>query len=368
MRRRARASIVALFACAAASGIVAMNGCTIVNGLVADPPDGGVVVAEGGGNDAEAGPVGNGCSAPPPKPEIPDDGALEVVAVTKQLFLTPKPGSSPVGFDLDESCLLPSSDTCTSPQKVTDGKGGLDNRGADLFALVNDRTDLEERANKGITDGKNAFLVKVAKYNGKREDPLVEISLYSALGLLDGGNNVPPKFEETEAWTIDEDSFNDLGLPSIVAIGWVTGGKAYAFVPPETSLRLSNTFSVLLAGGVVQLDLDLAGTKPRITGGVIAGRWPVRDMLQTVSRQRLSDAGDSAICAPGQEVLLALARTQICGNVDIMSERTRDRQNALCDAVSVGFAFEMGAASLGGKMAFAPEDDCPGFDAGACEK
>ena len=65
---------------------------------------------------------------------------------------------------------------------------------------------------------------------------------------------------------------------------------------------------------------------------------------------------------------LTLARQQICGNVDIMTDRTRDQKGDLCDAVSVAFAFETGAASLGGRMPFTPEDDCPGFDAGGCEK
>ncbi|MBS2011939.1 MAG: hypothetical protein JST00_03555 [Deltaproteobacteria bacterium] len=368
-RSRLRSSLAPVALLSAASALVCLGACTIVNGLVADPPDGGaVVITDGASGDGEAGPIANGCATPPPKPSVPDDGTLETVAVARRLFLTPPVGAAPVGFDLDDSCLLPTSDTCRSPQPFSDDKGGLDNRGAQLFALVNDRTDLEQRANDGILAGKNGLLVKIAKYNGKAEDYLVEISLYSAIGLLDGGDVVPPAFVESEKWTIDEGQFSELGLPKLLVDGWVTGGKAYALVPPNASLRLSNSFSVQLSGGVLRFDLDLSTAKPRITGGVIAGRWPARDILATLSRQRLTDAGASALCNPSQAVLLELGRQQVCGNVDIMSDRTKDRTGAACDATSVAFAFEAAPASLGPRMPFTPEDDCPGFDAGACEK
>lgn len=368
MKRRTRTSIALLFAFAGVSTLASIHGCTIVNGLVADRPDtGAVVFTEGGGGDAEAGPPGSGCAKPPDRPGIPDDGTLEVVAVASKLYLTPPVGALPVGFDLDDSCLLPAPETCKSPSPAADDKGGLDNRGAQLFALVNDRTDLEKRANDGILAGKNGFLFRIRKYNGRAADQLVEISIVSALGHLDGGDNVRPDFKETEAWTVDEGQFNEFGEPKILFDGWVTGGKVYGVVPTQTSLRLSNTFSVELAGGVLQLDLDLTGARPRITGGVVSGRWPARDMIYTVSRQRLSDASDSAICESSPTVL-ELARQQICGNVDIMSDRTRDRTGANCDATSMAFAFEAGPASLGPRTPFTPEDDCPGFDAGGCEK
>jgi len=373
MKKRTRSSLALVVAFISASSlltIATLEGCTIVNGLVADRPDTGPAkITDGGADgDAETGPVGNGCAVIPARPTVPDDGTMEVVAVAKKMYLTPQSGAAPVGFDLDESCLLPSSDTCKSPKPVGDDPGGLDNRGAQLFALVNDRTDLEKRANEGILAGKNGFLFKVAKYNGKSEDYQVEVSIYSALGLLDGGSNVPPKFDETEKWTIDEGQFDDagLGLPKILVDGWVVGGKVYASVPLST-LRLSNTFSVQLAGGVLRLDMDLTGAKPQISGGVVAGRWTARDMLATVSRQRLSDGSANAICAPGQEAFLALAKAQICGNVDIMGDRLVDKTGATCDATSVAFTFEAGPAALGPKMAFTPEDDCPGFDAGACQ-
>lgn len=372
MKKRTRSSIAIAAAFLGASSlcsIATLEGCTIVNGLVADRPDSSTTkITDTGADSDAAGPIANGCAAIPARPTVPDEGTMEVVAVAKKMYLTPQTGAAPVGFDLDESCLLPSSDTCKSPKPVTDDPGGLDNRGAQLFALVNDRTDLEQRANEGIVAGKNGFLFKVAKYNGKSEDYQVEVSIYSALGLLDGGSNVPPKFEETEKWTIDEGQFDEtLGVPKILVDGWVVGGKVYAVVGPEASLRLSNTFSVLLSGGVLRLDMDLTGAKPRISGGVVAGRWTARDMIATVSRQRLSDASASAICASGQELILAAAKAQICENVDIMGDRKVDKTGATCDATSVAFAFEAGPAALGPKMPFTPEDDCPGFDAGACQ-
>lgn len=373
MTKRTRSSLAivaaAISACSLLS-IATLEGCTIVNGLVADRPDTGVgkIPDAGTDADADAGPIANGCAVVPGRPAVPDDGTLEIVAVAKKMYLTPQVGAAPVGYDLDESCLLPSSDTCKSPKPVADDPGGLDNRGAQLFALVNDRTDLEDRANEGIIAGKNGFLFKVAKYNGKSDDYQVEVSIYSALGLLDGGTNVKPDFKETETWTIDEGQFNEFGLPKLLVDGWVVGGKVYAVIGQDAALRLSNTFSVQLSGGVLRLDLDLTGAKPAIRGGVVAGRWTARDMIATVSRQRLSDASASAICAPGQELILLAAKGQICDNVDIMGDRKVDKTGANCDATSVAFAFEAGPAALGPKMAFTPEDDCPGFDAGACEK
>lgn len=372
MKKRTRSSIAiaaAFLGAGSLAAIASLEGCTIVNGLVADRPDSGTtkITDTGADTGAEAGPIANGCAAIPARPTVPDDGTLEVVAVAKKMYLTPQTGAAPVGFDLDDSCLLPSSDTCKPPKPVSDDPGGLDNRGAQLFALVNDRTDLEKRANEGILAGKNGFLFKVAKYNGKSEDYQVEVSIYSALGLLDGGANVEPQFLETEKWTIDEGQFNPVGLPKLLVDGWVVGGKVYAVLGQEASLRLSNTFSVQLSGGVLRLDMDLTKAKPQISGGVVAGRWTARDMIATVSRQRLEDGGDSAICAPSKAAVLLFAKGQICDNVDIMGDRTKDRTGATCDATSVAFAFEAGPAALGPKMAFTPEDDCPGFDAGACQ-
>lgn len=366
MKRRTRAAL--LVALAAGVVFAATEACTIVNGLVADVPDTGTTpTIDAGDAGPEASPPGPRCAKPPPPTGLDDGTDLEVIAIAKEIILATPGSGSPVGFDLDDSCTVEAPlGTCNSKAPIDDGDGGLDNRAATIFQLVNDRTDLQKTVNEGIKAGKNAVLVRLTKYNGKADDPSVAVSIYASPGHYDdAGNNDPPQFLESEQWALDDAQFNPItGLPVATVTGYVSGGKIVAYF--SGTIALSSSFSVVIQGGVLVADLDLSGPKPAISGGVFAGRWPITDILHTVGQQRLSDGGANALCEPSQQLVFEIAKSQICDNLDIMSDPTRDRQNQRCDALSAGFAFLGGKASLGARKVVTPNEECPGWDAGAC--
>lgn len=365
MRRRSLAMFVALLGCSAA--MCAIDGCTIVNGLTVPedaaaatdappPPD------EGG----DAPPI-DGCNhARPPPPPKTSDGPenLSVVVVAKQILLSPDPTGDPVGYDLDDKCSGP--ETCVGEKPHEDPGGrGVDNNAGSLFTLVNGRTDLEQRVNDGILLGGKTILLRITGYNGKADDPAVTISLYTSQGLFDGsGNNVAPAFVESEAWSLDQSQFSAIApdLPKATTQGYVANGIVVGSL--SASVALSASFSVTFNAAYVTAELDLTGAKPTIKSGIIAGRWPVADILRVIARLRTSDGG-KPLCNDATNY--AFAKKIICDDLDIRGDRADDGKMLPCNATSAAIRIMTAPASLGAHRTEPPDEPCPGFPADDCK-
>jgi hypothetical protein len=368
---RHRWAVVPFAVLTTAAFLAVVDGCTIINGLVVATDATGPVAM----TDAEAG-VGtdSGCHVlppPPPAPEtIENPNVADVVVVAKEFLLSTKTGTPAFGFDLDNACSVDkSTETCIGESPHFDpAGGGIDNNAGLLFNAINDRTDLEARLNAGIRAGRNSVLIRIAKYNGKADDPSVTVSLYASPGLFDppgSDQHKDPKFLESEAWELDRAQFNAISGadPITTTQGYVANGILVTYT--SATIALSDTFSVTLSGAVLTAVLDLSGPKPTIKSGVLAGRWAASDILRVIARQRPSGDGGKDLCDLPNEY--NFAKGVICNELDIMIERASDGKGLKCDATSAAIRFNAGAASLGPLRDTVPEEPCPGFPPDDCK-
>ena len=368
MSRTTRSLSVLVALLAASGGLVAVDGCTIVNGLTV-PVDAGPGALVDAPSEANDGDSGDGCNhaVPPPRPTSPDGpDVAPVIGVAKRILLSTPNGEVPVGYDLDDVCTTDkASETCTGDKPHVDPPGGIDNNAGDLFNLVKTKTDVEQRINDGIDLGKTTLLFRLSNYNGTPNDPNIVFSVYASPGLLDGsGQSVAPKFVESEAWALDSSQFTQLSpdLPTTTTTGYVSGGVVVAFLA-STSIGLSSSFAASLKSTVLTANLDLTGPKPLMKDGIIAGRWPASDLLKVIARQRTSDAG-KALC--DDPINYAVAKAVICADLDIMVDRIADRSGLACNATSASIRFVAAPASLGQKRATPPDEPCPTFPSDSC--
>ena len=201
---------------AGSSLLVAVDACTIVNGLTV--PEDAAAQRETGASDAGSdGPIDPCMHAyPPPKPSAADTPTdLSILVAAKRFTLGTPVGSIPPGLDLDNACSCPPAvpDTCVGKKDHCDAVGGRDNAAGSLFNTLlgapgPQKIDFDERINSGIRAGRNTILLGVDHFNGTNDDPDVSVSVYATVGLLDGsGNNVAPTFTDADRWALDARQF-----------------------------------------------------------------------------------------------------------------------------------------------------------------
>lgn len=364
---RVRAPGVLLLLLGGSGALVAVDGCTIVNGLSVPLDAGPAAIVEAAAADASD--AGDGCThaTVPGRPTVTDSANVApIVAVARQILLSTPTGEVAVGYDLDGVCTIDTAtETCTSDKPHVDPPGGIDNNGGDLFNLVKTKTDVERRINDGIALGKTTLLFRLAEYNGMPDDPSIVFSVYASPGLLDGsGQAMPPSFVATEAWALDDAQFTAISpdVPITTTTGYVAGGVVVANLG-SAKIGLSSSFAVSLKSAVLTASLDLTGAKPVMKTGIIAGRWAASDLLHVISRQRTSDAG-KALC--DDPVNYGIAKAVICADLDIMVDKIADRSGLACNATSASIRFVAAPASLGQKRATPPDEPCPAFPPDSC--
>jgi len=353
---------------ATSAALLAIDGCTIINGLVV-PVEAGPTPAATTTTPDAAQDSGDGCNhtMPPERPTVPDTPEQQtIVIVAKQILLATPAGAEPVGYDLDEICTTNKpTETCLSDKPHNDPAGGIDNNAGDLFTQVKSRTDVEQRINDGIALGKGSLLIRLSGYNGTPDDANVVVSIYASPGLLDyGGQPQPPSFVATEAWSLDDGQFTAItpDLPVTTTTGYVAGGVVVAFLA-SVNLSVSSSFGIKLKSAVLTADLDFTGPKPTMSGGIIAGRWAASDLLRVVAQQRTTDGGKALCMDP---INYGIAKAVVCADLDIMADRIADRSGLACNATSASVRFVGGAASLGAKRKTVADDPCPTFPSDSC--
>ncbi len=360
---------------AGSSLLVAVDACTIVNGLTV--PEDAAAQRETGASDAGSdGPIDPCMHAyPPPKPSAADTPTdLSILVAAKRFTLGTPVGSIPPGLDLDNACSCPPAvpDTCVGKKDHCDAVGGRDNAAGSLFNTLlgapgPQKIDFEERINSGIRAGRNTILLGVDHFNGTNDDPDVSVSVYATVGLLDGsGNNVAPTFTDADRWALDARQFPvTQTFPRATTQGYVAGGKLVASL--DVTLDLNDSFSIALSGSTIVADVALNGPggKPTITGGLLAGRWPIADLLRVAGEVHLEDGGKRVCDTP----LAYLTVKQLaCQEADILADRKRDGKGADCDALSAALVFEGAPASKGAVITVTPQVGCPDAAPDDCTK
>jgi hypothetical protein len=334
--------------------------------------------------DPDAGPVDTCKHAlPPPAPEAGSDDKLPIVVFAAQKMRidsdpasdTPAVLSSPLSFDLDNtcSCAPNTKPSCTPPatkQTPCDVDGGRDNVAGPLLHGITslslptkDGTKSvdsfkEDILTTDIAKGYFTLLAVVAAWNGQPNDPQVAVSLYMAAGMNTAG--AVPAFDGTDVWSLADQSITDgdqqlgedcsqgpgsAGLTKCIAkannpFAYVVNGKLVAHFDTIPFSFGDNQHQILLpmTGAIFQATIT-----PNSIDGELAGRWQATDILQAGANIYFDD--QTTIC--NSPDTFGLFRSIVCGAVDLAAAPKDDGKNTKCVALSQSIHFAGGLAAIG---------------------
>lgn len=323
----------------------------------------------------------------PGRPAMDDpatyDGGEFLMAIQQINFDPDAGGGTITGYDLDRACTCPGKPSCLpsgDAKVVCDDPNGRDNSGglllASFSAFASELFD-SAKINMKIQLGQFNFLIRVKDYNGAKNDTQVAAALFVSNGMKgieDGGKPTVPKFDGNDEWTVDPGSlFGGTGPPfvplpdSVDTMAYVTNGMLVAMIN-QARLQLSGnsvTVTLDLSGAVLTGHLTPANGVFEMKDGVIAGRWPSRRLLVSLSVIKDTLNPGSYLC--GDSSTYANIKQLICNERDIVAALQNDNTNAYCDSLSVAFAFNAPPAKFGNPVsksaALAPcgagwDDDC----------
>lgn len=313
------------------------------------------VAAEAGpdaGPEAAIGCVGTTYPDPPVIPDDPTSIPDLVLAVhTIDMGDT---GNTP-GYDLDHTCTCyDDAGSSCSPYSAQISEycdvppsSGIDNQAARLFALIElplgkasfGSTYFSTQADQGSW----SLLIRIEGYNGKPDDPSVQVSLFPSQGL-----GKVPAWDGSDAWPVSRASVGDGGVstPLFVSTGaYVAGGVLVATIPSnELTLAGSgpDTITVRFRAGVLTAKLAENAGQWSLTNGLIAARWALSDVFGALSSYR--DNKGNPFCT--DQSLWGTVKGTICNYADILVDGTQPK-SARCDALSTGLGFTADPALLG---------------------
>ena len=315
----------------------------------------------------DAGVPGYEAAVPPPRPEAPDDaedvGELTFV-IRDVLFEQDGDRWATIGYDLDGRLTEPPAyDTACRPPHAptrpeTDGEGGIDNAfGRHLFPLVEVTNPGLQGVARGFqAEGVGAIALTVRGWNGADDDARVEVAAaVTVFGVAaEPADDEPPaavltsegpETPEGEAlelptwdgsdwvWVRDDNFFEeDLTRPFIADDNaYVTGGTLVFRLPDRTDFVFPGAeigLLVRLTGALATARLVDGGE--RLEDMVVAGRWPLLDLLET--------AESVGVCRDTASYDILARRLDRVA--DVRAQRGTGGPDVPCDAVSLGLRFE----------------------------
>jgi hypothetical protein len=333
-----------------------------------------------GGGTTDAPSSGCPLHKPPPRPTTEDSTSIDTLLYAIKDVLLEQEGIWGIhGYDLDDRCSTESNGDveCRAPSSAppeVDGFGGTDNAlGHNVLPLVlSVMPTLQAHARQGLSQGLGTILLRVEEWNGTSNDPRVVATFMQAkfgaaepfpdpietvsvqdFGLVINGMTWPvPDWDGGDVFWARPDNFlgGDLSRPLIM--------DDNAYVANDTLvMRLPDRFPFALSGdetGVefaltdVTFTVELDGDHRRVRDAVIAGRYPVTDILL--------NADIMGIC-PGTSDYMTFERLLDLA-ADIRTVPGSGGPSATCDAVSMGLTFETGiVATLAGALEPFPTPD-----------
>lgn len=334
------------------------------------------------------GGLDTGCALarPPGRPDAPDgpDGPEVVIALR---HLTVDQGDDrwrTIGFDLDGLCTEPPTlvaecvPRTASAMVPEDGEGGVDNAlGQSLLeVLLIAFPEIPADINRTTDNGNGVIVIRVRGWNGGPDDPSVRVMLAQSRfgtrslddgGIPDasaamiapdgGGLPPPPAWDGRDAFWLAVDSFvdGDFDRPRVeVSAAYVTGGTLVVPLPDGIEvffLGRERGFFFRVIDAVFAVELPTDGVT--VPHAAVGARWPVTNVLDALPLY--------GVCEGSMDYR----------NFERLADLTADLRTvpgsggpaAVCDAISMGIAFDGVVARIGGVASFR-DSPTPCVDAG----
>ena len=337
-------------------GTVAAS-CEIVAGLDGNfraAPDAG---AAGDAGAPDTGPTGCQSATYPDPPGGVDDGTDVGGIVVAIHTVDLGDGATTPGYDLDHVCTCTddAGPSCVGRSTQTgaycDAPGGIDNGFAKIVQLLEiplgpstfSSAAFSSKANLGLW----TLLIEIHGYNGAKNDPAVQVSLYPCPGL-----GATPKWDGTDSWAVLDTDVTGTGAPVFQSNGaYVAGSTLVASVPsvPITLAGAKETITLTLSGAVITGQLVQSNGEWRLIQGVLAARLGVTDFFTSLSAFR--DNQGLPLCTDAG-FIYSTAKASVCNGADILLDGTQP-SSAPCDAILVrdGLHRRPGAARPSGAAA-----------------
>ena len=351
-----------------AAGLAAAGpmACQLVAGLDGDfvqapvPDVDAGVDADAAPDVVEAGTSGCARATYPDPPSGSDAADLPPIVLAVRTLDLGESTQTPPGYDLDNtcSCAFEAGPSCMSDKQHCDGPGGVDNGSAQFFKLVQvaagSSTFSSEAFSAKIEAGTFSLIIRVTKYNGKADDPSVQVAMYPSSGALSA-----PTWGGADAWGIQGQSViaDDPDQPVYKSEGaYVSKGTLVAALPAiEATLGAEeNSMKLLLTGGVLTGTLVDTPSGWSIASGLIAARWRIQDVFAALSTYR--DSNGKPICTD-LAIVYQTAKAAICNGLDILADPAAAKTER-CDALSIGIGYTAYQAAIGSVEA--PPTPLPG--------
>jgi hypothetical protein len=315
---------------------------------------------------------------PPPKPDAASGGDVTVQMALRSLDLGIRlqaDAGKPlvIGYNLDGVCTCPDPESCVPHAVGThscDDVGGIDNAGRNALQTVASQTNglLDQtKFNVQIGLGTWTYIVRIRHYDGLADDDQIEAALFRSAGTA---SQSTPAWDGMDTWTLDSTTIaGGTGVdafPSYIDVSAYV--RNHVFVAHIDQLLLQTYGGAGLGTLAFDMrDVTITGTLSpergsfRVDDGVIAGRWPVKDLARTVAAVPDPLHPDGGFLCTGSQGFRILSQV-ICAKGDISVE-AQSGPNAPCDALS--FAIAMTAyPALMGAPATAPTPPTTCADAG----
>lgn len=342
-------TVIAALAPVALGAALGAGACQLVAGLDGDFKQ---APASDGGTGEDAAEAGGGCQPAtyPDPPAGADNGVSNEIVLAMRTLDFGEGSPTPPGYDLDHvcTCFEDAGPSCVSSQPHCDAPHGVDNASAQIFDLVQLATGAANFGSasfsKRIEQGFFSLLLRVRGYNGKPDDPAVDVAVFPS----PGAEITPVIWDGTDQWQVSQTSLTgpSLNKPLYVSAGaYVTHGTLVAALPNILAVlgATKGSISLRLTDGVITGKLAKGPVGWTLTGGVIAARWAEQDIFAALGTYR--DGKNLPICTDST-LAYGTAKTAICKGLDILTDAS-GASSQPCDALSLGFGFTAQQAQLG---------------------
>lgn len=347
------------------------------------------VALDAGGPDGspDAGFDANCALTRPPARPSATDGSDEADVVIALRHLTVDQGDDrwrTIGFDVDGLCTdapdlvaecVPRVASAMTPE---DGEGGIDNvLGQSLLeVLLVAFPEIPSDINRTTDAGNGVIVIRLRGWNGTPNDPNVTVmmaqSRYGTRALDDGGIPdastamvypdggglpPPPAWDGRDAFWLAVNSFadGDFDRPRFEVSGaYVADGTLVVAVPDGIELAFlgrERGFFFRVIDAIFAIELPTDGTS--VPRAVVGGRWPVTDVLDALPLYGVCEGSDEYRQFQRLADLTA----------DVRTVPGTGGPGAVCDALSIGVAFDGVVARIGGIASFR-DNPTPCADAG----